>query len=103
MALGVCRGSRVDPCQRLSGVDDREQWFVALAPRAVQLRNLQCLPRQQQLVVAPVLRVPQDNLAHFEVHIFNFDWLVSVALAAMDLAASTSREQLKAVVVSCDP
>jgi hypothetical protein len=83
-------GLRVDPGQRLAGIDDREQGLVGLPVQAVAFHDFERLPRQKQFVVAPVLGVPQHDLATLEVDIADLDRRVEMALAAMYLDATAA-------------
>ena len=57
--LHLSSGLLVDSTERLPSVDDLEQGFIRFTTGTVALRDLQRLPGEQRLVIAPVLRVPQ--------------------------------------------
>ncbi|MCY1561075.1 hypothetical protein D9M68_982880 [compost metagenome] len=63
----------IDPLQRLTRIGDREQHFFRLPACAVFRGDLQRLPGQQQLVVATVLRVPQNDFPGITVHVTHLD------------------------------
>jgi len=88
MPLDLSASSLVDPGQRLSGVDDREEGLFGLAPLAVSCRDLERLGRQQQLVIGTVLRIAQHNSAGSLIDITNRERRVAMQLVAVDRAGS---------------
>jgi hypothetical protein len=82
-------GLGIDPCERLACVDNREQRILRSSALAVPLGDLKRLSRQQQFVVAAVLRVSKYKLAALAVNVTNLDWFVGMPLVAMNFAAST--------------
>jgi hypothetical protein len=99
MALHPRSRLLVDPAQCLPGIDDREQGFIGFSTSAIPLRDLKRLPGQQQLVIAPVLRVPKRHPARPLVDVPDSDRRIPVQLVPVDLHASTAGQQLEAVVV----
>jgi len=59
--VGFCR--LIDPLQRLSRTGDGEQHFVGFPACAVLGRDFQRLSGQQQLVVASILCIPENDLS----------------------------------------
>lgn len=73
MPLHFGAGLRVDPGQGLARIDDREQGGVGLHVLTVALCDLQRLLGQEQLVIAPILGVAQQDLAALKIYIADLD------------------------------
>ena len=95
-------GLRIDPCQGLARIDDGGQRFLRLSAPAIALHNLQSLARQQQLVVTPIFRVPQNDPAALKVGVADLDRRIPMAFVAVNLATSAPGQQLEAVIVGGD-
>src|SRR5438045_887637 len=102
MALHGRAGTCVDTGQCLTRIDNRKQRFVRLSACTVTLGDLERLPGEHQLVVATILRVPEQDLAACAIDVSHCDWWIGVPLNAVDLDPTATGKQLEAVVVRPD-
>ena len=95
-------GLFIDPGECLASIDDGEYGLVGLSVHAVSFHDLQSLSGQQQLVVAAIFCVAQNDLATLSIDIADLDRWIVMTFAAMDFPATAARKKLESIVVTRD-